>query len=286
MAIERLPFKGVRVVRELHGGSRRSFLRVDDGIITRIVMHADKEEISRYTKIAKLLLDRGINVPMIYDVKDEFLLMEDVGNMSLYEFVRKYGFNLDIYERVIEELINLQKASIDGLPLFGENRLIGEFEHFKEYYARQFKLNIDAWEEFVKSAVRDCMTVEFVPMHRDFQSTNIYIKEEKIYFLDFQDMYRGPACFDLAALLYDPYIMMQHSYREDLLEFYRERSTYSFDNNVFLSCAMLRIMQALGAFVRLSNEGKNFFKGFIRKGKCTLKNILRDRGFDEAADML
>ncbi len=286
MTIKWLPFKEFEVVEELHGGSKRSFFRVKKNNLTYVVMRASIEEVERFKKIDKLLFERGINVPEVYDVRGEYILMEDVGSTSLYRLSREFGFNPEIYKKVIYELVRLQNLEYHNFPVFGARNLRNEYEQFKKYYALLHRIDTSKWEYRVDSAVKECMELEKVPMHRDFQSTNIYIKEGKVYFLDFQDMHMGPLYFDLAALLYDPYIMMQHDYKDELFEYYGKISGRKLDRERYLSCAMLRIMQALSAYVRLSREGKEFFKNFIRKGECTLKNILRDKGFHELADSL
>jgi len=43
-------------------------------------------------------------------------------------------------------------------------------------------------------------------MHRDFQSKNLMIKNEQIFVIDFQGARLGPPSYDLASLLFDPYV--------------------------------------------------------------------------------
>ena len=42
--------------------------------------------------------------------------------------------------------------------------------------------------------------------HRDLHSRNIFIKDQKIFLIDFQDTGVFPRFYDLASLLYDPYV--------------------------------------------------------------------------------
>ena len=60
----------------------------------------------------------------------------------------------------------------------------------------------------------------------------------------------GLAEYDLASLLYDPYVHLGASERPELLEFYRDRAAVNdpaFEEK-FRLCAMQRLMQALGAY--------------------------------------
>ncbi len=93
-----------------------------------------------------------------------------------------------------------------------------------------------------------------VLVHRDFQSQNILIRNGQAYLIDFQGMRPGLAEYDLASLLYDPYVDLSQAERAELIEHYRGRQTENgltidgdFDDTLRL-CAMQRLMQALGAY--------------------------------------
>ncbi len=286
MRIENLPFENCFIVHSLSGGSNRKFYRVNCGGRKRIVMHGEKDEVDRYTRLAKSLREAGINVPEIYNVQGNYVLMEDLGDMSLYHYVKIYGPNTGIYEKVIDQLVKLQSKNVDRLPIFDGEKLFSEFRHFKKFYVPYARIDTNGWEEHIKEIVNKCLSAPFVPMHRDFQSKNIFIKESKIYMVDFQDMHVGPLYFDLASLLFDPYVMLQDRSIWELVKYYEKISRTEFDCEGFIACGILRIMQALGAFVRLSSEGKDFFKDFIRKGRSRLKKLLCDAGFYGMADAL
>ena len=286
MQMQNLPFKDCSVIHPLSGGSKRGFYRVNCGGKRRVVMSGEEDEVNKYVKVAKLLGENGINVPRVYDVRENHVLMEDLGDMSLYRYVKIYGPDIGIYKKVLDELVKLQSKKFTGLPMFDAEKLFSEYRHFRKFYVPYARINTTGWEDNIKEIVSKCLLTPFVPMHRDFQSTNVFIKEGKVYMVDFQDMHLGPLYFDLAALLFDPYVMLQNSIVWELAEYYEEKMKIEFDRDGFLACGILRIMQALGAFVRLSSQGKEFFKGFIRRGKCRLKGLLRDAGFDNMADSL
>ena len=92
-----------------------------------------------------------------------------------------------------------------------------------------------------------------VLVHRDFQSQNIIIRQGQAYLIDFQGMRPGLAEYDLASILYDPYVHLTGSERAELRQFYRSTAEVNdpvFDER-FRLCAMQRIMQALGAYAFL-----------------------------------
>jgi len=105
-------------------------------------------------------------------------------------------------------------------------------------------------------------------VHRDFQSQNIIIRNGQAYLIDFQGMRPGLAEYDLASLLYDPYVDLPGSERAELTAYYRGRQLEKgivingdFDLKLRL-CAMQRLMQALGAygFLGLVKGHKHFLK--------------------------
>ena len=61
-----------------------------------------------------------------------------------------------------------------------------------------------------------------VLVHRDFQSQNIIIRNSYAYLIDFQGMRPGLAEYDLASLLYDPYVDLPEVERSELAGYYRQ----------------------------------------------------------------
>jgi hypothetical protein len=105
-------------------------------------------------------------------------------------------------------------------------------------------------------------------VHRDFQSQNIIIRNSQAHLIDFQGMRPGLAEYDLASLLYDPYVDLPESEHAELTAHYRGRQLENgiatngdFDLKLRL-CAMQRLMQALGAygFLGLVKGHKHFLK--------------------------
>ncbi|PYK34287.1 MAG: hypothetical protein DME58_03190 [Verrucomicrobia bacterium] len=93
-----------------------------------------------------------------------------------------------------------------------------------------------------------------VLVHRDFQSQNIIIRNGQAHLIDFQGMRPGLAEYDLASLLYDPYVDLPESERAELTAYYRDHQDENgiaingdFDLKLRL-CAIQRLMQALGAY--------------------------------------
>ncbi len=107
-------------------------------------------------------------------------------------------------------------------------------------------------------------------LHRDFQSRNLMVHQNRLWVIDFQGARLGPLQYDLAALLLDPYVNLPFATQEILLTEYlgllqehlpldpvvwRQRYDY---------VALCRNLQILGAYGFLSHQkGKTFFQQFI-----------------------
>jgi len=109
-----------------------------------------------------------------------------------------------------------------------------------------------------------------VLVHRDFQSQNILMRNGQAYLIDFQGMRPGLAQYDLASLLYDPYVDVASEERDELIAYYREQQIRNgfnvngeFDSTLRL-CAIQRLMQALGAYG---------FLGLVKGHKQFLEHI-------------
>jgi aminoglycoside/choline kinase family phosphotransferase len=120
-----------------------------------------------------------------------------------------------------------------------------------------------------------------VLVHRDFQSQNIIIQNGQANLIDFQGMRPGLAEYDLASLIFDPYVELSDTERSALITYYRQKQAENgrrvdgrFDNTLQL-CAMQRLMQALGAygFLGLIRGHENFLQ-YIPRAVRSLREIV------------
>jgi len=118
-------------------------------------------------------------------------------------------------------------------------------------------------------------------VHRDFQSQNIIMRNGQAYLIDFQGMRPGLAEYDVASLLYDPYVDLGETERAELLAYYRGRQLengITIDNGFDFTlrlCAMQRLMQALGAYGFLGLvKGNKHFLQFIPNALRSLRAVV------------
>src|SRR4029434_7332745 len=120
-----------------------------------------------------------------------------------------------------------------------------------------------------------------VLVHRDFQSQNIIIRNGQAHLIDFQGMRPGLAEYDLASLVFDPYVELSGPGRSELISYYRQKQTDNgrtvdtqFDNTLQL-CTMQRLMQALGAYGFLGLvRGHDHFLRYVPRAVRSLREIV------------
>jgi hypothetical protein len=287
------------------GGSDRSFYRIKGRNRSVVLMVSPAEDggFRDYLDIAQFLKRIGVGVPEIYfaNLQKNFLLMEDVGDESLYLKFQK-GISEEEamfwYRKVIETLAHMQveggKKWKDCPPLhhrkFDYHALRWETEYFQKYFLEKYcRVSIpekERLEQEFRVLAEKVSKEPYYFMHRDFQSQNIMIHEGSLRILDFQGGRRGLLHYDLASILKDAYVVLPKKIQKDLLNFYLKKLTekgirvddYGQFYETFTLAGLQRNMQALGAFSYLSMvKGKIWFRQFIPSGVNYLNQTLKER---------
>jgi len=256
------------------GGSDRCFYRVAVGDQVSLILAKygnQREENRHYVEIAQFLTQLEVRVPEIYfhDEREGLIWMEDLGDADLWSYRdTPWDVREPLYCDALDQVLTLHRSA--HLAHNGESpKLQAEFnaelyEWEQGYFLenclqRHFHVAPDAARDDATSrrlreiAARLAAAPRCL-VHRDFQSQNIVIKEGRACFIDFQGMRPGLPQYDLASLLYDPYVSLSVSERSDLLEHYLDGAKNAGAaiepdfSEVFDLCAMQRLMQALGAY--------------------------------------
>lgn len=123
-----------------------------------------------------------------------------------------------------------------------------------------------------------------VPIHRDCQSQNIMLYEGEAWLIDFQGMRYGRQEYDLASLLYDPYMELKEGERDELLQLWAQMSGSRVSQDIYSACAMQRLMQALGAFANIGyNQQRDWYLNLIPTGLAALQHAAAHTPADSPA---
>ena len=271
------------------GGSDRKFYRVvcsPEQTLILVRYNLEREENRHYVEIAQFLAEHGIRAPKIYyhDATEGLIWLEDLGTTDLWSHRREsWMVRRAFYESALDEIVRLHclpndagKAIQKSLPASFDAALYRwEQDYFFENcLARHFGIAEKKRSELaalptLREIAENLGNRSRVLIHRDFQSQNIMIRNAQAHLIDFQGMRLGLAEYDLASLLYDPYVSLPDHERDELLAVYegkRETSTpVSPDfRSIFRSCGIQRLMQALGAYG---------FLGLVKGHKAFLDHI-------------
>ena len=106
------------------------------------------------------------------------------------------------------------------------------------------------------------------------------LKKGMPFIIDFQGIILGPASYDLASLIFDPYILIPDRLQKIFINYFlysaSEKEKF-FEELRDVRC--FRLFQALGAYYKLSSEGKIWFKKYIKPARLLLKKFLKESSF-------
>ena len=277
------------------GGSDRKFYRVrcsSEQSLILVKYNLEREENCHYVEIAQFLETHSIHAPRIYyhDADEGLIWLEDLGERDLFAYRGEpWLVRRAFYESALDEVRKLHRLP-ESVCVEMHQHLPAEFNtalylweqnyFFENCLGRYFeveKAEIDtlAGLSALQKIAEKLAQLPRVLVHRDFQSQNILLRNGQAYLIDFQGMRPGLAHYDMASLLYDPYVDLSEAERDELLEHYcREKPGADFMETLRL-CAMQRLMQALGAygFLGLVKDHKHFLQ-HIPKAVRSLREIV------------
>jgi aminoglycoside/choline kinase family phosphotransferase len=291
----------IAIERLEKGGSDRSYYRIrvtDEHSLILVKYGAQREENRHYVAIAQFLKSVGVNVPEIYfhDEMEQLIWMQDLGERDLWCFRdESWTVRRELYERALDQAILLHTKAHRALPRSGLTLQV-EFDaelyrweqnyFFENCLGRFFHIDDEVIAERCDRAALGEIADQLggqprVLVHRDFQSQNVMIHEDCAHLIDFQGLRPGLMQYDLASMVYDPYVALTPDEREELVCYFAERLfeagfTPAGDFRTVLDlCAVQRLMQALGAygFLGLVKE-RTAFLDHVPAALASLKTIL------------
>jgi N-acetylmuramate 1-kinase len=297
----RLDVAHIKVATIQKGGSDRKFYRIqcsEKQALILVKYNREREENRHYVTIANFLTEHRIRVPEIYfhDAEEGLIWLEDLGERDLYSYRQEsWLVRRAFYESALDQI-----AALHALP---ESVCVA----MKQHLPAEFNSELYLWEQnyFFENCLGRLFKIERaklahlaslpalqeiadrlasfprVLVHRDFQSQNIIVRNGQAHLIDFQGMRPGLAQYDLASLLYDPYVNLQENERAELTEYYHDRQLGNaagvigdFDVKLRL-CAMQRLMQALGAYGFLGLvKGHKHFLSHVAPAMQSLQHLL------------
>lgn len=288
-------------------GSGRKYFRITFGAQTWILQqsHPADADFERFVNYCNLFASLELSTPRIHAVDQESwqVLLDDLGNTQLWDLCRKNDPNHLLppdasrseaaYFKTLAALTKWQECSnmafAENTDLasrdFDFQALRWETSYFTEHYLQGHKSlppsNTAKFDGLFDELANRVSAHPRGLMHRDFQSQNVMINpRNEIGFVDFQGARRGSLYYDVASLLWDPYIQNSHGKVREWFHRWVENNPLlrHEDANhwtLFLEASLQRLMQAMGAYCNLSrNKGIQSFAQHIKPGESKLLNVL------------
>lgn len=281
---------------------RRYFrARLDTGTLILVDAPPPHEDCRPFVAVAERLHAAGVNVPLLHahDLDAGFMCLSDLGTELLWG--RLDASRRDpavqptaqaLYHQAFSELLKIQRADAQSLPLYDDALLRREMQLFIDWFCQgllgfelsdaELALIHGVFDRLSERAQRQPQ----VFVHRDYHSRNLmYRGAEPLGVIDFQDAVLGPLTYDLVSLLRDCYIEWPRAQVQQWVDDYRELA-FAAGLNVPAPAAfqqdfdwmgMQRHLKVLGIFARLwLRDGKRGYLGDLPLTLRYLASVARD----------
>jgi len=282
------------------GGSDRRYFRVTgDDAASWIVMHYTdaRADNAKFEPATETLRRIGVAVPEIhgglaYEDGTGLLWMDDLGDATLLSR-KAEPWERDLaplYRATLEAVAPLHRCGVEDLeedersllePPFDDALYQWEQDYFFDHFVGQLldgkgaNLRDDpSLQEIVSRLADEPRRL----VHRDFQSQNVMVTSaESVVLIDYQGLRSGLPEYDLASLLWDPYVGLSASQRDQMITFHWSllgMNGDADDQRRLRLCTGQRLMQALGAYANLSiNLGKPEFREHVAPAFAALQEL-------------
>ena len=244
----------------------------------------------------------GFNVPEIYARNNsyQYFLIKDLGDITLFSLLnddRKKA--IEYYKDAVSDLVNFQVQGIKNLDLdvayptkkFTTRSIMWDLNYFKYYFVKAHNIDFDEnllEEDFITFTKLLLSAENDYFCYRDFQSRNIMVLENKLWYIDFQGGRQGPLQYDLASLLYQVKAELS-SYEKDIIyNHYQENLNKVLPGKqdqfekYYSEFIYFRLMQVMGAYgFRGLVQHKSHFLQSLPRAIKSLSDLLQKSTISE-----
>ncbi len=259
------------------------------------------KENETFIKFSNHFKQKKLPVPEVFYVNNETTayVQEDLGTISLLDILEKNGHDeyvFQLYKKSLYQLARLQISGNEDLNYdicltakeFGKQAIFSDLLYFKYYFLDTLQLPYDKQimlDDFDALSTYLTKTEYKYFMFRDFQSRNIIVNNDEVYFIDFQGGMKGALQYDVASLLWQAKAQLSDEWKNNLLFYYLDviddLLAKPADRNIFIGqydgYVLIRLLQVLGAYgFRGLFERKAHFLTSIPLALKNLKSFLQN----------
>ena len=269
-------WKGIqpdRIEKLPQSGSDRIYFRLYAQGQTFIAAHnLNIKENNTFIHFSKHFQQKKLPVPEMFCVNEEqtIYIQQDLGTHSLLNKLEEHGHNEYVYglfEKSLHNLVQIQIKGNDGLDYnqcltakeFGKQAILSDLLYFKYYFLDTLRLPYDKqamMDDFEALSTYLTFTQHKYFMFRDFQSRNIIVQNDAVFFIDYQGGMKGALQYDVASLLWQAKAELSEDWKDKLLLYYMDEVEVllqqKIDRTTFVSqyngYVLIRLLQVLGAY--------------------------------------
>jgi aminoglycoside/choline kinase family phosphotransferase len=260
----------------ISGGDRRYFRVLLPDNKTIIATYSENiAENKTFLAFTKSLSSLHLPVPAIitYNKTYTIYLQEDVGNICLLDLVTQQGYTdnvYNLYQQSLAKLATLQVKANTEIPYelclvnknFDADAALFDLQYCYNYFVQPLAIPINNITSLQKEFVAISHKIGSINptffMYRDFQGRNIMVKNNDVYFIDYQGGMQGPPAYDVASLLWQAKAALPTKWKNELLEYYITCLNKELSNTLnidefkkgFQFILLIRLLQVLGAYGR------------------------------------
>ncbi|MCR4966115.1 MAG: phosphotransferase [Bacteroidales bacterium] len=257
-------------------GSHRRYYRLimKNGDVFIGTFNDDVAENQAFFTYTRFFEQKGFAVPHLIAVHEDqkHYLQSDLGDTTLYDLLCKTRDGqklspevIDYYKQVVQALPDIQLSGRDNFDFsvaypryaFDRQSMQWDLNYFKYYFLKlaNIPFNEQKLEDDYQSLMDYLLTADSEYfLYRDFQSRNIMVHNNGVYFIDYQGGRKGALQYDVASLLYDAKADLSEEFRAHLLNLYLDTLSQKIevDRDAFVSYfhgfVLIRILQAMGTY--------------------------------------
>ena len=255
-------------------GSNRQYFRLAKGTESFILTYnpTNVQENHAFVSFTNHFTDQGLCVPSIefVDPQKQFYVQSDLGDLSLFDVMQQEGFSENVkslFQKTCRSLAQLQIVGGKNIDYsnciatrsFDKQAIYSDLLYFLYYFVRALDLPYDKnllLNDFEMLSSYLMQEENQFFMHRDCQSRNVMIKDEKIWFIDYQGGMQGALQYDIASLLWQARAQMPYAWRDELVNYYFDHANELLEGTLrkqdfmanYDGFVLIRMLQTLGAY--------------------------------------
>jgi len=266
-----------------------------------------------HIEVTGLLLAAGLPVPPVRATfgADAAMLIEDVGDIRLQDWLNERTDDevIEAYRHALELVVRIQGATQQALAAdsicahlaFDEAKLRWELGFFfANYFNKYLQVKLDpatanAVQLDFKTLCSELAARPRVLTHRDYHARNLMMHLEQMFIIDYQDARMGPASYDVASLLSDPYTTLSRDAVLELTEWFIEMKAKStqllpgvdaFRTELELMTVQ-RMLKAIGTYASQAAAGNPVYTPYLEPAVNRALGAMKSLGrFDATRALL